>query len=402
MEATEQPDEPAFQVYASFPRVVAFGVDLDLSPSNWDWVHCLEIPIDTLSKLNFSPRPYKWIRYAIGVVVGAEGDLSSCAHELNVVDYDAVLPIESATLYYHTSDDERRRMFPLDPHMAPTNITSSASSPRKDDFRSAMADRDGRCVLAEVTLMGCDAVHLLAHSKGDEYISLYTERRSRDPAGDDIVREIDSIRNGILLNAITHRVLGKNVAFLPMPNFAMNTTDVDPSLPPGENRFTAHLFEPCELSLLVGRRPGSPIRVSDHKNWPPAILFDAVYATTILYHFGTTRVRVMIDKTWKNIFYEDGIMNRSQVEHKELIDAQVQDKQKTERQAQERNARLEHHERSNTSPFDLLMALPYILVPQDELRATFREAREKAEKEKQERLKEKVEAWNWQVISSGL
>ncbi len=71
------------QVYASFPRVVELGVGLNLHPSNWHWVHCLTLPVETLSALQFSQRQYKWIRYAIGVVVGAEGDLSSSPDALN-------------------------------------------------------------------------------------------------------------------------------------------------------------------------------------------------------------------------------------------------------------------------------------------------------------------------------
>jgi hypothetical protein len=84
-------------------------------------------PLETLDVLQFSLRLYKWIRYAIGIVVGAlaEGDpsafwsasriayhLSSSPNSLNIVDYNAGLPADSAALYYYyTNDDERRRMF---------------------------------------------------------------------------------------------------------------------------------------------------------------------------------------------------------------------------------------------------------------------------------------------------
>ena len=57
-------------------HAVALGNDLNVDPSNWHWVHCLTLPVETLKTLSFSQRPYKWIRYAIGVVVGAEGHLS--------------------------------------------------------------------------------------------------------------------------------------------------------------------------------------------------------------------------------------------------------------------------------------------------------------------------------------
>ncbi len=54
-----------------------------------------------------------------------------------------------------------------------------------------------------------------------QYIETYTQHRSRDPAGDDIVREIDDIRNGILLNVIAHRQFGKRFAFLMVRNALM-------------------------------------------------------------------------------------------------------------------------------------------------------------------------------------
>ena len=75
------------------------------------------VPLETLDALNFSPLPYKWIRCAIGIVVG-EGDLSSSPDSLNVVDYNASLPAEPTVLHYHTGDEERRRIFPVDPDLA--------------------------------------------------------------------------------------------------------------------------------------------------------------------------------------------------------------------------------------------------------------------------------------------
>ena len=160
---------PEIRVYALFPHAVATSRDLiDVQPSNWHWVHCLTLLVETLNALQFSQRPHKWIRYAIGVIVGAEGDLSSLPDSLNVVDYNAVLPAESTALYYHTSEEERRRMFPIDPDIGRTNIASSVATTRRARFHDDVAERDGRtCVLTGVDEEFCDAVHLLAHSKGD-------------------------------------------------------------------------------------------------------------------------------------------------------------------------------------------------------------------------------------------
>jgi len=78
--------------------------------------------------------PYKWICYAIRIIVGAEGDLLSSPDSLNVVDYMAGLPAEPAILYYHTGDEERRRMFLVNPDIACTHIMSSVSMPWLSDF----------------------------------------------------------------------------------------------------------------------------------------------------------------------------------------------------------------------------------------------------------------------------
>ena len=66
-------------------------------------------------------------------------------------------------------------MFPVDPKIARTNVTSSVATSRRAQFRSDTADRDGnRCVLTGMDELVCDAVHLLAHSKGDTVCYSYS------------------------------------------------------------------------------------------------------------------------------------------------------------------------------------------------------------------------------------
>ncbi|KAF8062471.1 hypothetical protein FPV67DRAFT_1421605 [Lyophyllum atratum] len=392
------------QVYGSFPRIVALGADLNVDADNWHWVHCLTLPLKALDVLQFSRRPYKWIRYVIGIVVGAEGDLSSSSDSLNIPDYNAGLPTESGALYYHTSNDAKQKMFPVDPNInsGRTNLTSSVATTGRAQFRSDTAARDGnRCVLTGIRDVFCDAVHLLAHSKGDTYISAYTQRRSGDPASGDLVQDIDSVRNGLFLNKFTHVGVGEHVAFLPTPNFAMDTSDVDPTAPAGEKRCTAHLFEPGDRSFFggLGAPPfSSPLRISDTPDWPPAILFDAVYASTVFHHFGTQTLKDVVIATWIDTFYSGGVMDQAHAEHNSITDAQALAKQRTQKQGQERQAR--HNARAGPDTFDMLLALPYILVPRNELQAMFRETQEKAAAEEQRRVQEKVDTWNRQDITS--
>ncbi|TFK23859.1 hypothetical protein FA15DRAFT_670067 [Coprinopsis marcescibilis] len=379
------------QVYASFPRAVALGADLDVSPSNWHWIHCLTLPLETLTALQFSQRPYKWIRYSIGIVVGAEGDLSSSQDIFDVVDYNASLPTESTILYYHTSIEERQRMFPADPNSERTNITSSVATTRRAHFRGDVERRDGgTCVLTNAIPRYCDAVHLLAHSKGDAYITTYTQRRSRDPAGEDIVLDIDSVRNGLFLNKFTHVALGSDLAFLMTPNFAMTTSDVDPTAPPTERKCTAHAFNLGDPFVLggFGTPSGTSIRISDTPEWPPAIIFDAVYASTVLHHFGNQTLRDEVTATWRDAFDPGGVMAAEQAGGKEVTDERVR-------------FNVRKGPESGPDLLDMLTILPYILVPREERLAVMREvqqkAQEKAQAAEQTRVREKVDTWMKQV-----
>lgn len=223
---------PVIQVHAQFPRTISLDTDLDINPSNWHWVHSLDLPIEKLSRLQLSQKPFKWIRYAIGAITGMHGHLSFSPDSLDIINYDAGFPSKSVILYYHTSNDEKQRIFPVDPNIAHSNITSSCSSTQRAGFHDKVAERDKwQCVLTGFPQIRCEAAHLLPHSKGDnvsqsyshlisltwqwsQYISMYTQHRSRDPTRNDVVQNINSVQNGLFLNKFTHPVVGQHVGFL--------------------------------------------------------------------------------------------------------------------------------------------------------------------------------------------
>jgi len=167
--------------------------------------------------------------------------------------------------------------------------------------------RDGSCVLAgdpnmrDAVYCTSEAVHLLPHSKGDTYIEAFTSHRRRDSSGDDdIVRDIDDVRNGIFLNASLHRVLGEYITFLKTPNFAMDTTDIVSNADRAQVRYTSHLFD-LSLERFAGPS-GSAVRVpSDMSIWPPDVLFDAVYAGAVVKNFGF-QITDILEK-WEDVFY---------------------------------------------------------------------------------------------------
>jgi hypothetical protein len=168
---------PHINVYAPLPQTVAPGGNINLHPNNWQWVHCLTLPLETLIIQQFSSKPYKWIRYAIGVVVGAEGTLCASPHISNIVDCDSALPTESTNIYYHIGDENRHRVFPVHPTIVRTEATSSLHTFWRDHFHQEVATRDGRqCVLTGLRDMSvCEATHIIPYSKGNSVCYSYVQ-----------------------------------------------------------------------------------------------------------------------------------------------------------------------------------------------------------------------------------
>jgi hypothetical protein len=171
------------------------------------------------------------------------------------------------------------------------------------------------------------------------------------------------------------------------PNFAMNTSDIDPDANPEEKRYTSHVFRSdFSLYAIQSFRPNYSIS-SAQGNFPPAILFDAVYAAAVLRHFGTQVLRDAVTAAWQDTGKVRSAadanllaMTEQRAAHEEMIQAQ----------AKERGSR---HAAHNPDVFDMLMMIPYVLVPPDELRAAMREAEETAVAAEQIKVTEKVNAW---------
>jgi hypothetical protein len=166
----------------------------------------------------------------------------------------------------------------------------------------------------------------------------------------------------------------------------METADIDLNSV-GEKRCTAHVFLPHRPHLLVGFDPGSPVHISD-TDFPPDILFDAAYAGAVLHHFGTQELKDAVTESWKAILYP-------------VTSAHADSKAAAERRqsrAEERQARYEARRSPDT--FDMLMTLPYVMVPKNKLQAVLREAEEKVEAAERSRVQDKVDSWMRQVTTT--
>ncbi|KAK7690764.1 hypothetical protein QCA50_005863 [Cerrena zonata] len=92
---------------------------------------------------------------------------------------------------------------------------------------------------------------------GDKYITVLTEKQARNLT--DVVHSINDVRNGLTLNTLTRTHLGHvSVAFLKVPNFAIQRADIDPPLsdhiPDG---YVAHTFIELTEAPFANRPPGS-------------------------------------------------------------------------------------------------------------------------------------------------
>ena len=172
----------------------------------------------------------------------------------------------------------------------------------------------------------------------------------------------------------------------------MDTTDIDPIAPPQEERCTAHTFQLHPDPYVLGAstlHSGAPLSMSHTPDWPSATLFDAVYASAVLHNFGTQELKDAVSKVWKDSFDSGGIMTGVGADHKVITDA-------SEWTLNQSQGRQEHYEAHNgPDTFDMLLALPYVLVSP----AMFRAAKENAEAKEQRHVWDKVDAWCRQVTA---
>ncbi|KAL6297957.1 hypothetical protein BKA93DRAFT_813180 [Sparassis latifolia] len=384
--------------------------DAGVGELEWEWVRCLKIQKACI--LEFSPKPYKWIRFITGVVLGAEGILCATDNaDALEIDYDRPLIDGNFSLYFHVTPAELSRMFPLDPDIAdPYSATGTTTQARCAGFRDEVEGRDVGCVASDSLARNCDAAHFIGHSKGDIYIKVITNARSRDEDKDDCIDDIDDIRNGLFVETTLHRSLAsRGVAFLLTPNFAMSTNDVDPTLQPDEQRWTIHSFEAVfdpdfrhnrMYNLLVPH--GQALRLPvDRTSWPPGILFDAVYAAAVMKYFSHEDFSAYLSQHWQGHFYLGSIGNTHA--DGDIVQIEREREQNAMKKAQQKRERAERREKGCTEGggkeqmdiYDMLLLLPQIVrrPPTAEQRERHLAEQRESELAKRKELEHKVTSW---------
>jgi hypothetical protein len=163
----------------------------------------------------------------------------------------------------------------------------------------------------------------------------------------------------------------------------MDTTDVVPNADPAQETFTNHIFD-RSLEGVAGRS-GSALRVpSDMSTWPPPALFDAVYASAVVRHFGIAMKDV--SKRWEGVF---GPMEAAHTNDKRRRDHADADKDDTPRKRRcgRRGGRDTIH------PHDIVMMYRFLAMEPENVRAYLDGCEEMATAAERKVVEEKVNSW---------
>ena len=172
----------------------------------------------------------------------------------------------------------------------------------------------------------------------------------------------------------------------------MTTADVNPPGPPEEKRCTSHALI-TELSpfLELALKHNTSLRMSEDENWPPTILFDGIYAGAVVHHFGTRALRDKVIEKWKTAYYPDRNMTAAERAYKAIVDREAKYKRMT--QIQSKTCSWVREARECPDVLDIVMGMPFALVPQIEMDAVMRKAEEAAAAAERKQVQEKVDGW---------
>jgi hypothetical protein len=163
-----------------------------------------------------------------------------------------------------------------------------------------------------------------------------------------------------------------------------------------QERLTSHFFDRgfCQACFS-----GSAVRVpADTSIWPPVALFDAVYASAVLRHFGVAMTDIL--ENWRVVFCPDGPMKAAGVDNKRRRDQADADKETSNAQKAARQSRYDSERRygrrgvqSDFDAFDMLMMYRFQAMEPEKVRAHPEGYEEVAAARQRKRLDEKVNPW---------
>ena len=178
-----------------------------------------------------------------------------------------------------------------------------------------------------------------------------------------------------------------------IPNFAMDTTDVDPNADRAQERFLIHVFDQ-PLELAAGPSGSAVYVPPDMSIWPTAALFDAVYASAVMHHFGFALVVVL--KKWEDVFYPGGPTKAVHVDDKRRRDQADADKENSSKTAQQKCYNRRDRRRGihgAIDPYDVVMMCRFQAMEPDKVRSYLQGCEEMVAARERKGLEEKINSW---------
>lgn len=173
----------------------------------------------------------------------------------------------------------------------------------------------------------------------------------------------------------------------------MDTTDVDPDADRTEVRFTSHQFK--SLKPVAGPS-GSALRVpSDLSCWPPTALFEAVYASAVVHHFGFTAVTDIPEK-WVDVFYPGGLVQAAYADRKSRHDQADKGNSDGQQATQQRRYERRYRKRNKhnaVDSHDAFMRYRFKAMGPEKTRTYLKECEEMLAARERKGLEEKVNLW---------
>lgn len=150
---------------------------------------------------------------------------------------------------------------------------------------------------------------------------------------------------------------------------------------------TAHVFGG---EIVIGATPhgilvrsGSPVRIASN-GWPPAVLFDAVYASVALKTFGVQTAIAKIQEVWQHKL-SFGLTPRTPSERERAA--------KTKKDADRKRNSAQCYGNEEPDAWDLLSLVPYLVAPPQQVHEVLKEERKRQEMKVQRESEAKVLDW---------
>ena len=185
----------------------------------------------------------------------------------------------------------------------------------------------------------------------------------------------------------------------------MDTSDVDPNADDeggGEKRYTIQLFDPhdSEILALLNARIQVP---SSTSKWPPASLFEAVFANAVIHHFHAKNDNdefLKVLKKWDGMFCPGESMTTEKATKKHHHDYHAEESAKHKEQKEDHNQHAEKHAwnrgddwSGTVDVFDYLRILPCIAMGPEKTKKYLEECEEIAAAAKCKANEDRINAW---------